>query len=57
VNPDASALLPTQPVIVTVVFARSIVAGALVCANAGVTASRVIPQSMIVFIIPPLVHD
>jgi hypothetical protein len=56
VKPDESALLPTQPVIVTVVFARSVVAGAVVCANAGAAVSSVIPQSMIVFIVPPFVQ-
>jgi len=49
VKPDASSLLATQPVNVTVLFAGS----ALDCANAGATVIAAIPQSTNVFMAPP----
>jgi hypothetical protein len=49
VKPDASALLATQPVNVTVLFAGS----ALDCANAGATVMAAIPQSTNVFMATP----
>jgi hypothetical protein len=47
VNPGEP--LPTQPVIVTVLFAES----ALVCASAGAAIIAAIPQSTNVFMAPP----
>jgi hypothetical protein len=55
VKPDASALLPTQPVIVTGVFAVLVVGA--VCPNAGTTVNRAIPQSTIRFMVPPIHPD
>jgi len=49
VKPEASALLPTQPVNVTLLFAGS----ALDCASAGATIIAAIPQSTNVFMEPP----
>src|SRR3954447_8655136 len=51
----ASEPLPTQPVIVMILLAGSPGAGVLVCANDGVEASSVTPNSTAVFMGPPLV--